>query len=249
MKNLKYLIIAFVMLFSLVLVGCGDGSGDGKDEKPSKTVEQLKAEVLAVLDQYIESDYGSFKLVAIDGDATSSIDMIYNYDVDKSGILSLKTVLTNANGTMSVYVDEDDAYVNRYDKSKNVLKMTSKEGEEIAENYSFEAFAKTLIVMLNDSFFNSLTVESEKDGVVKSNLQIGTYDISNEEEDETLTSIYDGIIGKTSVTLEVTYVEANITSIKVVLVGEQTSSIELQLLGTSDTDIEIEFPDFSDYTK
>lgn len=246
MKHFKYLVVVFALLLSLVLVGCGTGEGGG-DKKPSKTVDELKTEVQAALEQYIIADHGSFKLVAVDGDKTSTIDMIFNYDNEKSGILSLKTVLTNASGTLSCYVEDDQAYVNRYEQAKNVLKMSSKEGEEIANNYCFEVFAESMIVMLNNSFFNALTIDSEENGVVKSTLGIGAYDISNEEESETLTTIFDGIKEKTSVTLEVTYAESVITNIKVVLVGDVTSSIELQLLGTSDSDIEIEFPDFSDY--
>ena len=246
MKHLKYLVVVFALLLSLVLVGCGTGEGGG-EQKPSKTVDELKTEVQAALEQYIIADHGSFKLVAVDGDKTSTIDMIFNYDNEKSGILSLKTVLTNANGTLSCYVEDDQAYVNRYDQAKNVLKMTSKEGEEIANNYCFEVFAESMIVMLNNSFFNALTVDSEENGVVKATLGIGAYDISSEEESEILTTIFDGIKEKTAVTLEVTYAETAVTNIKVVLVGDVTSSIELQLLGTSDSDIEIEFPDFSDY--
>ena len=247
MKHFKYLVIVFTLLLSLFLVGCTDPQKE--PEKPSKTVAELKTEVLSALDTYVLADHGTFKLIAVDGDKTSTVDMTFNYDVEKSGILSLKTVLTNANGELSVYVEDDQAYINRYDQAKNVVKMTSKEGEEIANNYCFEVLCESVLVMLNDSFFNALTMESEKDGVVKATLGIGAYDISSEEESEMLTTIFDGIKEKSSVTLEVTYTEGAVSSVKVVLVGEVTSSLELQLLGTSTSDIEIAFPDFSDYTK
>lgn len=246
MKHIKYLVIVFALLLSLCLVGCGGGQGGG-DKKPSKTVEELKLEVIEALDAYVAADHGSFKLIAVDGDKTTTVDMTFNYDVDKSGILSLKTVLTNATGELSCYVEDDQAYVNRYNQAKNIVKMTSKEGEEIASSYCFEVFAETLLVMLNDSFFKALTVESEENGVVKSSLGIGVYDISEEQESETLTTIFDGIKEKAEVTLEVTYANEAVSAIKVVLVGDVTSAIELQLLGTSESDIEIEFPSFDDY--
>ncbi len=248
MKHLKYLVVVLALLLSVFLVGCGDGPTPGPN-KPSKTVDELKTEVQTALDAYVAADHGSFKLIAVDGDKTSTVDMTFNYDVEKSGILSLKTVLTNANGELSCYVEDDQAYVNRYGQAKNVVKMSSKEGEEIANNYCFEVLCESVVVMLNDSFFKALTIDSDKDGVVKATLGIGVYDISNEEESDTLTTIFDGIKEKSSVTLEVAYTEGAVSSIKVILVGEVTSSLELQLLGTSTSDIEIAFPDFSDYTK
>ena len=246
MKLIKSLAIICVLVLSLVvLAGCGDGPGP--DPVVSKTIEEVKADVFGVFDAYGNSDNGSFKLTATKGSEKSVVDMTYNYEGGKIGIISLKTVLTNATGELSCYVEDDQAYVNRYNQAKNIVKMTSKEGEEIASSYCFEVFAETLLVMLNDSFFKALTVESEENGVVKSSLGIGVYDISEEQESETLTTIFDGIKEKVEVTLEVTYANEAVSAIKVVLVGDVTSSIELQLLGTSESDIEIEFPSFDDY--
>lgn len=255
MKYLKHIIFVFILVLALVLVGCGGtGSGQGGgqgggNEAVDKTIEQIKADVQNALTSYEEADFGSFKLVTTNGDATSTIDMTYNYEANKTGIISMKTILTNAKGEISCYITDGKAYVNRYDSGKNIITMASKEGEEIAEDYTFTAFCEYVIVMLNDSYFANSKVESKDGNVYKTSLNISTYDISDEVESEVLTTIYDGIISKTSVTLEVTYSEASVTALKVTLVGDTTSTIELQLLGTAESEIEIQFPDFSNYNE
>lgn len=241
MKYIKFVLLIFTLVFSVSLFGCGG------EEKINKTVEELKTEVRTIFDAYSASDHGSFKMIAVNGDKTSTVDMIYNYDDDKSGILSLKTLLTSEQGTMSCYVIEEDAYINRYDQSKTTVKVTSKEGETIANDYSFDVFTKYINVMLGDSFFNSLEITSFKDNVLTANLSIGRYDISGEEESDVLTEVFEGIVCKTSVTLEVVYNETGVASVKVVLVGEETASIEVQFIEVSEENIDIEYPDFSDY--
>ena len=130
MKYIKFVLLIFTLVFSVSLFGCGG------EEKINKTVEELKTEIRTVFDAYSASDHGNFKMIAVNGDKTSTVDMIYNYDDDKSGILSLKTLLTSEQGTMSCYVIEQDAYINRYDQSKTIVKVNSKEGEIIAKrNY------------------------------------------------------------------------------------------------------------------
>ena len=52
MKHLKYLVVVFALLLSLVLVGCGTGEGGG-EKKPSKTVDELKTEVAALKEKGI----------------------------------------------------------------------------------------------------------------------------------------------------------------------------------------------------
>ena len=88
MKHLKYLVVVLALLLSVFLVGCGDGPTPGPS-KPSKTVDELKTEVQTALDAYVTADHGSFKLIAVDGDKTSTVDMTFNYDVEKSGSRSL----------------------------------------------------------------------------------------------------------------------------------------------------------------
>ena len=175
--------------------------------------------------------------------------MVYNYEGGKIGINSLKAELTNANGTMGVYVTDGKAYTNRYGASKTVIDLDESEAEKIANEYSFNQFNEYLILLLNNSFFASSTVTAEADGVVKVVLNIGTYNIDNEPENEVLTTIYDGIQEASSVTLEVSYSDAGLTGVKVAIEKDVVSTIELQLLGTGTSEIAIQFPDFSDYTK
>ena len=248
MKLIKSLAIICVLVLSLVvLAGCGDGPGP--EPEPSKTIEEVKAEVLNVFDTYGNSDNGSFKLTATKGSEQSVVDMTYNYEDGKIGIISLKTVLTNKNGTMSVYVTDGNAYTDRYGQSKTVVKVDDSQAAQIANEYSFDQFNEYLILLLNNSFFANATVDSEENGVVKVSLNIGTYNIDNEEESDALTTIFDGIKESNSVVLEVSYSETTVTNIKVTIDKDVVSTIELQLLGVGETEIDIEFPDFSDYTK
>ena len=247
MKLLKTFAIVCVLALSLLLVGCG--GGPGPVVVPEKKIEDVKAEVLAVFDAYGNNDNGSFKLAVKKGTEESTVDMTYNYDGGKIGIISLKSVLTNKNGSMSVYVEDGKVYTNRYNQSKTVAKLEDSQAEQIANEYSFYQFNEYLILMLNNSFFANATVDSFENNVAKVSLNIGTYNIDAEQESEALTTIFDGIKESSSVVLEVTYSETTVTGIKVTIEKDVVSTIDLQLLGTGAGEIAIEYPDFSDYTK
>lgn len=247
MKIIKNIIIICVLVLSVALLaGC---NGPEPEPEPTKTIEEVKADVIGAFNKYGVADNGAFKLVVKSNNAESTVDMVYNYEGGKIGINSLKAELTNANGTMGVYVTDGKAYTNRYGASKTVIDLDESEAEKIANEYSFNQFNEYLILLLNNSFFASSTVTSEADGVVKVVLNIGTYNIDNEPENEVLTTIYDGIQEASSVTLEVSYSDAGLTGVKVAIEKDVVSTIELQLLGTGTSEIAIQFPDFSDYTK
>jgi len=249
MKLIKSFAIICVLVLSLVLLaGCGGGPTP-PEPGFTKTIEEIKVDVLDAFDVYGNADNGSFKLIVKDGTEESIVDMTYNYDGGKVGIISLKSVLTNANGTLSVYITEGNAYTDRYGQSKTVVKVEGSQAEEIANYYSFNQFNEYLMLLLNNSFFDNATVESTEGTVISVSLNIGTYNIDNEEENEKLTTIFDGIKESNSVKLEVTYTEEVLTNIKVLIDKDGASSIELQLLGTAESEIEIAFPDFSGYTK
>lgn len=245
MKLLKSFAIICILALSLLLVGCGTP----EPPKPEKTIEEVKAEVLGVFDAYGNADNGSFKLITKKGTEESTVDMTFNYEGGKIGIYSLKTILTNINGSISVYVKDGNVYTNRYDQSKTTARLDSAQAEKIANEYNFNQFNEYLVKLLNNSFFASATVESFENNVAKVALNIGTYDISTEEESEVLTTIFDGIKESNSVTLEVTYAETGVTNIKVTIDKDVVSTIELQLFGTAQGELPIEFPDFSSYTK
>lgn len=256
MKQFKYIMLLLVLFLSLALVGCGGetpgGQGGGGTEQPpvtDKTMEEVKTEVINTLKAYSDSDHGSFKLIVTDGDVVSSVDMTFNYDGGKSELLSLKTILTDEQGTMSCYVDEDEAYINRYDQSKTIVRVVGTEGDYIIENYNFDSFTEKMQLILNNSFFKYCTIASFADGLLKANLDLTKYEVDSEEINEDLFAIYDSLVSKTSVSLEVTYNETTVTSVKIIIVGDVTSSMELQFLGTSDGEIAIEFPDLADYTR
>lgn len=245
MKLFKSFAIICALVLSMLLVGCGTP----EPPKPEKTIEQVKAEVLGVFDAYGNNDNGSFKLAVKKGTEESVVDMTYNYDGGKIGIISLKSVLTNKNGTMSVYVTEGQVYTNRYDQSKTVARLEDAQAEKIANEYSFYQFNEYLVLMLNNSFFANATVDSFENNVAKVSLNIGAYNIDSEEQSDALTTIFDGIKESTSVVLEVTYAETVVTGIKVTIEKDVVSTIDLQLFGTGNGEIAIEYPDFSGYTK
>lgn len=252
MKFIKSIVIICVLALSLLLVGCGEpgpGPGPGPDPSVEKTIEEVKADVLKVFDTYGEADNGSFKLIVKNGTEESTVDMTFNYEGGKIGILSLKTILTNKNGSLSVYVTDGNAYTDRYGASKTVVKVDNKQAEEIASEYNFNQFNEYLVLLLSESFFDNATLDKVEGSVAKVSLNIGSYNIDNEEESEALTTIFDGIKESNSVNLEVTYSETTVTNIKVLIDRDVQSTIELQLLGTSDSEIAIEFPDFSGYSK
>ena len=160
MKFIKSIIIICVLVLSLLLVGCGE-PGPGPDPHPSveKTIEEVKADVLKVFDTYGEADNGSFKLIVKNGTEESTVDMTFNYEGGKIGILSLKTILTNKNGSLSVYVTDGNAYTDRYGASKTVVKVDNKQAEEIASEYNFNQFNEYLVLLLSESFFDNATLD------------------------------------------------------------------------------------------
>ena len=147
------------------------------------------------------------------------------------------------------WTKDGNVYTNRYDQSKTTARLDNAQAEKIANEYNFNQFNEYLVKLLNNSFFASATVESFENNVAKVALNIGTYDISTEEESEVLTTIFDGIKESNSVILEVTYAETGVTNIKVTIDKDVVSTIELQLFGTAQGELPIEFPDFSSYAK
>ncbi len=254
MKYIKSFVIICVLILACALVGCGNpagggGGGGGTTPPVEKTLEQVKADVMNTLIAYGDAEHGSFKTIVKNGSAENTFEMIYNYDMGKVGILSLKSLVKNANGTISVYVTDGEAYTDRYGQSKTYIELKDSDAELIANEYSFNQFNEYLVTLLNNSFFASCTLDSTDNGVAKLTLNIGAYNIDSEEESDVLTTMFDGIKEASSVGLEVTYSEDKVTNIKFNMEADEVSSIELQLLGISDSDIAIEFPDFSDYEK
>lgn len=253
MKTFKRIILILILLFCFVLVGCGGtgqggtGQGGGQGESTDKTIEQIKLDVQNALNSYVEANSGSFKLIMTVGGSTTTTDMTFNFEPGKIGVLTMKVVLTTEAGEMSCYVKDGKGYTNRYNEAKDVSNITAKENEKIAEEYSFETFCEYLIVLLNDSYFAYSKVDAKDGDVYKTSLEVSKYAIDNEEESELLTKLFDGVVGKDTVTMDVTYSNDLVSNLKLTLVGESTSTIELQLLGISETMVDIEFPDFSDY--
>lgn len=247
MKLIKNLGLLWILVLALLLVGCGSGSGN---QTPKKTLEEVKTEVLGAFNAYSAAEHGSYKLTVNNGEASNVVDVTFNYETGKYGIVSLKTLLTNANGTLSVYVTEDlEVYTDRYGQSKTYTELDDDQNEALVEDYGFNQFNEYLILLLNNSFFANAELNSFENNVAKVTLNIGTYNIDSEEENEVLTTIFDGIKESNEVVLEVTYTENVVSNIKVTIVRDTTSTMSLDLLGTSDANIAIEFPDFSNYTE
>lgn len=250
MKYIKNICLSCLLfLVILFITGCTTPT-DKPSEKVDKTIDEVKTEVLNALGAYEKAEHGKFKSTVKNGDKQNTVEITFNYDMLKTGILSLAATIQNEQGTMSLYVDEDSkVYTNRYNQSKTVSTLTDSQGEAIANEYGFSQFNEYIILMLNNSFFANAEVKSFKDNVAKVELNIGQYNIDNEEENETLTTIFDGIKESDSVVLEVTYNEGNVSNLKITIEKGTTSVISLDLLGTSTSDIAIEYPDFTGYVE
>lgn len=250
MKYIRNICLScLVFLAILFITGCTNPS-ENPSGKVNKTIEEVKTEVLSTLTEYEEAEHGKFKSTVKNGEKQNTVEITFNYDMLKMGILSLAAVTQNEQGTMSLYINDDlKVYTNRYDQSKTVSNLTESQGETIAKEYGFGQFNEYIILMLNNSFFANAEVKSFKDNVAKVELNIGQYNIDIEEENEILTTIFDGIKESESVILEVTYNESNVSNLKITIKREVVSVISLDFLGTSTSDIAIEYPDFSDYVE
>ena len=270
MKIFKRLLLVLVLLLSLVLVGCkkdetpddntddpninDDNNQDNNnnnqdDENKGYTLDSVKASVANVFEQYSTADHGHFKLTVTNGDDIAQSELIFNYYDGQDGVESLATIITNANGTMSCYITEEEAYINRYDKSKTIVSVTDDEGYEIIENYSFVKYAEYPAAVLCPSFLNACEITSQEENKVSLSLIMIQYDISEEEESEILSNVYYGILEKDEVTVDITFEAQAVKTIKITLKGETTSVISLEFVSVSENEIAIDFPDFSEYTK
>lgn len=250
MKYIRNICLSCLLLLTIFFITGCTGSNEDPVKKVDKTIDEVKTEVLGILSTYEKAEHGKFKSTVTNGDSQNIVEITFNYDMSKMGVLSLATIMKNDQGTMSLYVTDDlKVYTNRYEQSKTVSNLTDSQSEAIANEYGFGQFNEYIILMLNNSFFASSEVKSFENNVAKVELNIGEYSIDNEEENDTLINIFDGIKESESVVLEVTYNEGAVSNIKITINKEGTSVISLDFLGTSSSEIAIEYPDFSDYTE
>ena len=252
MKFIKSFLLVLTLMFgALLLVGCGEDkkpTGDPDTNKSSLKIEDVQNAVVKAFKDYSDAEHGKVQVVMTKDSSTSTLDLVYNYEEGKYSVISLASVLTSSEGELSCYIDDSKAYINRYNESKTVVKVTEAESESIVSQYGFDAYTKKVKLMLGTSFFKNAKVLSYENDLATIELNIGTYELASDDyDDEDLTTIYDSLKEETSVKLYVNYKDNVATGIKVELVGDVTSTIEVKFLGTSTSDVEIDFPSFEDY--
>lgn len=251
MKLIKKLLLVLTFVIGgLVLVGCKDDPDkpEPDDPKVDIKIEDVQQALVKAFKDYEAAEHGKVQVVMKNGEETSTLDLTFNYEEGKYSVISLASVLTDNNGELSCYIDDDQAYINRYGQSKTKVKVTETESEAIVNTYGFSAYTHKIKLMFGTSFFKSATISSYTDGVAKIELNIGQYDLASDDyDDEELQTIFDSLKEKSSVTAEIKYVDGVVSNVKINLVGSSTSSIEVKFLGTSTETIEVTFPSFDDY--
>lgn len=250
MKTIKRLMLCLVLLIcTFLVVGCDDNPDeDNPGNKTEVKIEDVKAAVAKVFSEYEEAEHAKVQVIIVNGSDTSTLDLVYNFEEGKYGISSLASVFKDSDGELSCYVEDGKAYMNRYDTSKTIVKVTETESETIAATYGFDAYTKKIKLMLGSSFFVHSEIKSFKDDVVEVELNLGTYVVeSGDYDDEELETICGSLKEKDSVKAYITYKDNAVSSVKVEIVGSTTATLEVKFLGVSTSDIEIEFPDFDDY--
>lgn len=249
MKTIKRLMLCLVLLIcTFLVVGCDDPDDPPVGGDTDVKIEDVKDAVAKVFSEYEEAEHAKVQVIIANGSDTSTLDLVYNFEEGKYGISSLASIFKDSDGELSCYVEDGKAYMNRYDTSKTVVKVTETESETIAATYGFDAYTRKVKLILGSSFFTHSEIKSFKDDVVEVELNLGTYVVeSGDYDDEELESICGSLKEKDSVKAYITYKDNAVSGVKVEIVGSTTATLEVKFLGVSTSDIEIEFPDFDDY--
>lgn len=250
MKLIKKLLLVLTFVIGgLVLVGCKPDNPDGpKPDEPTIKIEEVQSALLNAFKEYEDAEHGKVQVVMTKGSETSTLDLVFNYEEGKYSVETLASVLKDSNGELSCYIEDGKAYINRYNESKTVVRVTETESEAIVNNYGFSAYTHKVKLMLGTSFFKYAKLTTYKDDVATIELNVGQYNLESDDyDDEDLQSIFDSLKEKSSVKAYVNYKDNKVTNVKIELVGDVTSTIEVKFLGTQTSEIAIEFPSFEDY--
>lgn len=249
MKLIKKLLLVLTFVIGgMILVGCNKDLPPEPKPQVDIKLEDVQRALNKAFKDYEDAEHGKVQVVMKKGEETSTLDLVFNYEEGKYSVESLASVLKDSNGELSCYIEDGQAYINRYGQSKTKVKVTETESETIVNNYGFSAYTHMVKLMFGTSFFKSASIASYTDGVAKVELNIGQYDLASDDyDDDELQSIFDSLKEKSSVKAEIKYVDGVVSNVKIELVGDVTSSIEVKFLGTQSSDIAIEFPSFDDY--
>ena len=69
-------------------------------------IKQFEAQILniqdlSVFEKYANADHGSFKFVVNNDNGTTTFESIFNFEEERSGVISMKNVTTNKEGTIA----------------------------------------------------------------------------------------------------------------------------------------------------
>lgn len=156
---MKRLVVSFMLLLMvLVFAGCKP-----KEQPVEFTPQDVMAYLANTKAAYSNSSSGNIVIDIVENDETTHMEYIYNYS--GSVLESLKVVLTMGDTTMEAYVKDEVAYINvQGEKTKAAL--TYAEGEQIIDEFGFDALTEYVFATFDQSIFNALVIDSNEDGVV-----------------------------------------------------------------------------------
>ncbi len=244
---MKKVLFIMIMLFAFCLVGCGPDGEDDNFIKLSKLEEYLEA----TNTKFENAEHGKFSIVAT-GSENFTFEMTYNYGIGKYDLESLKAVLDAGGNVSSCYVKEEVAYMLR-DNTKLTAAVSSDEATTTINDYSYARYSESVLKMLGPSFWEHTKVTADKDGVATVTVDLSTYVISEEEDDQSI-EFSDSIdkICETKKSFEVkfTYTSTSISKIEIKLVSKSddaVSTITLSFIETSESEITIVYPNLTEY--
>ena len=233
MKKLLFVLLSFIMIFSLA--ACGDDKpvvpdpnpeGDsGKENEGDKglTAKNLQAALKAIEKEYKDSKGASVAVSLVNGEETMNI--VLTYKIGSDNLYSALQYELRGETEIAIYIQEGYVYSSANgSKSKEVLETSV--NDTIKNDYGLDALLEPITKFYGEAgLYDCLTKESENNGVYVFALDLANYSkLSGTKSFATA--------GKDSIKIIVTTVSEKITTVKVeVKEGEKTSSTEIKYQG------------------
>lgn len=193
-------------------------------------------------DEYEDSKSVNVLMTIVNGDVTTTSELIYNFDGTQ--IVNLAQKLTDGNTTYAAYVKDGLAYVNvNGNKSKGTL--FDMEAQDVIENYSFNAMTAVIFNTFDKSLMQALVVSEDKDGEAKLTWDPTKYVFVSDGIDENdldkamerYSSIQSNI---TKIDVTIKYADNKVTKLTSTWVDKdnKTSNINIEFRGTGTQTIE-----------
>lgn len=226
-------------LFMLLLVVMGLSACKDKNQKTEK--KDFYKMLIDTKSEYTNSKSVNVLMTLVNGDVTTTSELIYNFD--GAQIVNLAQKLVDGDTVYEAYVKDGIAYVNvNGDKSKGTL--FDMEAQDVINNYAFEDLTAVIFDTFDKSLMNALVVSEDKNGVARLSWDPTKYvfvsdNLSGEDLDEAMERYGNIQSNITRIDVTINYANNKVTILTSTWVDKnnKTSSISIEFRGTATQNI------------